>query len=413
MAPMSHVVRASTHQGKGANNPVLAIGEPPPPLHLPRSRSRSRPPRGQTMKKPASVKTSQAFQPLPPEEQMVVRDQKFGAKLAVAMANCDLDKNNKTFLEGESVSDKKQNQYDVMVQPFVQWIGPENWAKRDLRWIDAELVVYMDVLFKQGKSLSQCSHLLAGVKFSRSDVARLADLVRCCRGLRGWQKLEPLQGRLGFPFMMAAAIANRLVSKSMWRHALRTMVSFALYPRPKDIDHVRWQELVAPGSVSKSWVVILNVSERAVRSKTGASDESLMIDTPRFASWLGRALVQDRKPEEKDTDPIFGQADYGKQFSLVCKELGFIELGISCQYQLRHGGASTESVEGTRSSVDIMRRLRVTATKTFKRYENGGRLSEVAARLPESMLNHCEECESKISNILLSKCQPVHCAWGV
>ena len=149
------------------------------------------------------------------------------------------------------------------------------------------------------------------------------------------------------------------------------------------------------------------MGERDKRSKTGAADESLVLDMPRFNGWLGAAIAADRTQDELATDFILGHHNFGLAFTGACKVLKFTELGISCQYQLRHGGASTESLEGTGCSPDIMRRLMVTATKTFCRYENGGRLTEVAARLDHKMLSHCEDCENSISGILSETCQPL------
>ena len=56
-------------------------------------------------------------------------------------------------------------------------------------------------------------------------------------------------------------------------------------------------------------------------------------------------------------------------------------MGIKCTYQLRHGVASTDVLQGVRTLSEVQKRGRWKAQKSVTRYSNGGWVSEVFAEL--------------------------------
>ena len=54
-------------------------------------------------------------------------------------------------------------------------------------------------------------------------------------------------------------------------------------------------------------------------------------------------------------------------------------------YRLRHGGASHAYASGLMSLQEIQRAGRLQSTKSLRRYENGGRLSQLVNDLPDNL----------------------------
>ena len=76
-------------------------------------------------------------------------------------------------------------------------------------------------------------------------------------------------------------------------------------------------------------------------------------------------------------------------------------------YQLRHGGASHELATGRREITALAKRGRWGSLASVRRYERGGRLTELASRLTPAQVDLAELCQSHIGAILCGTCRPV------
>ena len=96
-----------------------------------------------------------------------------------------------------------------------------------------------------------------------------------------------------------------------------------------------------------------------------------------------------------NNDPIFPFAMYEavRKFNLVVKKFGLDKVGVVCTYQIRHGSASTDALQGLRTLEQIQRRGKWQTLKSVRRYSNGGRVSQVFASLEPKLQAKAQEAE--------------------
>ena len=71
--------------------------------------------------------------------------------------------------------------------------------------------------------------------------------------------------------------------------AVSLVMSVLGYIRPSALLSIRRRQIVAPGGGQRHWTVLLHPSDQQEISKTGTSDDSIVMDTPGFA-WLNVIL---------------------------------------------------------------------------------------------------------------------------
>ena len=75
-------------------------------------------------------------------------------------------------------------------------------------------------------------------------------------------------------------------------------------------------------------------------------------------------------------------------------------------YQLRHTGASSDFASQRRTLPEIKRRGRWRAESSVRRYEKGGRLTDLLARLPAPTRKYALRCSRMIQYVLLKRVPP-------
>ena len=85
--------------------------------------------------------------------------------------------------------------------------------------------------------------------------------------------------------------------------ALSILTMFVTYGRPSEVVPRSLEDgLISPATNTQKWAVLMHPSERGEQSETGASNESVMIDSQQV-SWLG--LVLGSLKSAKQTRPPF------------------------------------------------------------------------------------------------------------
>ena len=158
-------------------------------------------------------------------------------------------------------------------------------------------------------------------------------------------------------------------------------LTWSLCCRPGESLKLKYRQLVAPKQVSRRWSVILSESSpiegKSQPSKTHELDEAVMIDHP-YMQWLG-VVLKHLKSKASSSQSVFDfdMAHVTKHWHLAADACGFHPHGIQCVYQIRHGSASTDRLTQQRSVEELMKRGRWKSLSSLRRYEQGGRLSQV------------------------------------
>ena len=130
-------------------------------------------------------------------------------------------------------------------------------------------------------------------------------------------------------------------------------------------------------------------------SKTGVTDESLVLDLPRQQSigpFLAKLLQARLAPHRRSATgvlmsdlPLFTGSvnDTNRAIADAVAALDLTRLGRVHAYQLRHGGASHDFACKTRTLRDIKRRGRWATWGSLRRFEMGSRLIQLLRTPPE------------------------------
>ena len=115
-------------------------------------------------------------------------------------------------------------------------------------------------------------------------------------------------------------------------------------------------------------------------------------------------LVQQGSEEVKDRE-VSQQPNVFLQDSVrqsdVAAELGFQRIGINCVYQVRHGSASTDMLDRHRSTEELMKRGRWKSLSSLRRYEQGGKLSQVFSSLTTQQQEATLKAAKDLGNIMV------------
>lgn len=323
----------------------------------------------------------------------------------------------RTFLQKRTVSTAREKTYRRAWEDFKLWSLAYEIGLESLEELDHALTNCLNEMYFEGEDPSAAETLLAAARYFRNDVKKVTDLAQASEALRGYRKLEPPQGRLPLPFPMLCVIVKDLW-KEMRGYALYLLMVWATCCRPGEALKIRKRDVVAPTSMCRHWIVILNSGKEhpgsqrpevrnrsqgrdVVRpSKVGESDEAITIDQP-YLKNLGK-VVMDYAHALQPHDLLFDFTthDVTKAFNVCLNKYAYYQMGICCTYQLRHGSASTDVLQGLRSLTDIQKRGRWQTPKSVRRYSNGGRVSQVFGNLTPFQKNEAHLAEKWMQKTL-------------
>ena len=318
-----------------------------------------------------------------------------------------------TLLERRSVGETTERDYRLRYDQFLMWCRQTRLLHEKMNsekeLLDNAALLWMHERFFEGADGTEGSKLLAVIAYFRFDlVARPGPfLPRSRRASKGWLKLAPPRARLPTPWPVAGLIADYLAAKGLWWHALYVVVSFVFYLRPSEALGLRCHQVIAPvargGRAYRHWSLVLFPGELETRSKTGASDESMLNDVEEF-KFLDKLLEiakRVRGPEELLFPFTYGEMaaefkDAGTVFNLN-------EAGVMHLYQLRHGGASHDALCHHRDLLSIKKRGRWMCDASVRRYEKGGRSAQILHRLPAPLLQRAVERTKQLGETLAGR----------
>lgn len=105
------------------------------------------------------------------------------------------------------------------------------------------------------------------------------------------------------------------------------------------------------------------------------------------------------KKEDHELIFDFSMHKAAMMFNEALVDHNYLEHGIVCAYQLRHGSASTDVLQGLRTLGEVQKRGRWNAAKSVRRYSNGGRVSQVYNSLTPNQKANAEIAEKWMSKI--------------
>ena len=157
-----------------------------------------------------------------------------------------------------------------------------------------------------------------------------------------------------------------------WQMLVYTMLMLSAYLRPGEGLGLRRGDVIAPGSANGRWSLLLFPEERQDRSKTGAKDDSLLLDTS-WCRWLPLAMQALKQGPPEESLFSFNYHDYVVMFKQVRDRLQIKDL---VPYQARHSGPSIDRARNLRSLDEVARWGRWQSPASVQRYERPARLGQ-------------------------------------
>ena len=310
-----------------------------------------------------------------------------------------------TFLEKKAVTDRVRKYYSNELEQFFAYATQNNLPLRAPTQVDAALSAYCNQCFFRGEESSRGEKLLAAVMHFFPEYGRLggAKIPRAWRCVKGWRRLSPARSRQALPLAVWCAFAWHLCCQGHPLMAVFLLLLVSTYARPNELLRVAKGCVVAPAhNITSVWSLVLNPAEGLRPSKTGAVDESMLLDSP-WLQWLGPALTI--LNEGDPTQPLFNFS-YPQFLHHFRKARQELRLKDVVPYQARHSGPSIDRARGLRSQVEVQKRGRWQAAKSMARYERAAKLARTWQELSASQRQLFTECEKYIEEIVLGRPYP-------
>ncbi|CAE7239903.1 unnamed protein product [Symbiodinium sp. CCMP2592] len=269
-----------------------------------------------------------------------------------------------------------------------------------LRPLDQALAEHLEDLYRDGEDLATARYAVAAALFFRPELRSpaMTHLPKVKQSLAGWSKLCPPRSRLPIPYAVVALLALHALSLGLLEIAIYLLLTFSLYMRPSEGLRLRKKDVVRPSSRQagfQHWSVVLHPLEVGV---TQEFDECLQLDLP-YHQPLGPAtykllrLHQKRGEEHIFTITLENVTQFLEraQIELELKGLGELQ-----PYRLRHGGASHDFVSKLRDLASIQMRGRWRSQSSVRRYQKGGRLTQLMQTLPPHVKRAAESAVRKL-----------------
>eukprot|EP00973_Karenia_brevis_P008008 1086019-Karenia_brevis.AAC.1 len=305
-----------------------------------------------------------------------------------------------TLAEEKSVSAPVQRQYSHYFQLLLDWCGKNKRSLEGTVALTTTVLDFIDVMLTDGYRSGDIEKMVASVSWKMAHASLTQDS-RIRRALKGARKLKPNFSRLGMVDASWCALVGAAMAMGFEALALFIAVSVELYLRPSEGLSALAKDIAGPSRVRQQGLgsvsLTLAASDTTKRTKTGAQDDTLIIDG---MLWLG-PLIVGRKQKLDDDALLFGldPVTARRQWELVCQKIGV----IAHLYQLRHTGPSRDALSGRCDTTKIMAKGRWMSLKSVKRYSKPGGLQRVEKRLDPRQVQYGEECVARLQEILEKK----------
>ncbi|CAE8693166.1 unnamed protein product [Polarella glacialis] len=309
-----------------------------------------------------------------------------------------------TFLEQAAIGLKVRQQYTKDLQAFLDDAARARLPLVTDGQTDEALVKYFNKEYLAGSQAHLGNRVMAAFLDRWPEFGRLGKrkTPRAWRALKGWRRLTPGKSRKAHALPVWAAITWRMIVRQQVRMGIFNLVQVSTYARPGELICLTRSSLIPPTQgVTKYWSLLLSPEEKVERSKTGSSDDSLLLDSP-WLQWLGPALhVMKQGPAEENLWG-FDYPQYVKQFRNCCQDLQIHVV----PYQARHSGPSIDRARVLRTQDEVQKRGRWASRKSLARYEKAARLASTYNQLSLLQRTLFQACEDHIEAIVLGRAFP-------
>ena len=261
---------------------------------------------------------------------------------------------------------------------------------------DGDIVDYLNNLYELGHHSHVGEKVVAALLFETPGLA--ARVPRTLRALKGFRRLAPHRSRRPFPRAMWMGLACELCAAGHVQMAVWICVGLSAYLRPGENMALRKCDAVRPAlGMTNHWSVIIAPSDVGLPSKTGDTDDSVILDSDWIVPWIGDVLACLTQGDPLSPLWNFTYAELSKEAQRVAHRFG-VSLVL---HQLRGSGASDDRLRRTRPLEEVQKRGRWRAYRSVTRYERAGRVGQAANEFSSSLSAFLVTCESVVGVVIL------------
>ena len=302
-------------------------------------------------------------------------------------------------LKAAKVSQKTLDAYHLRIGAFNKWAAEHKLKVTKLN-LDSRVVRYMTWLYDHDDCEPwTAAYLIYGLQLLKCTVPKADFLPNAKEALTGWKKLRPGLMRLPVPEEFVFDVAIELGATDSKLAAL-VLLQFDCYLRPSEALGLTKDHLVRPaGPRYPRWGLIVCLSELQERTKTGTTDDSLMVGDVADRSWMSAVMsFLFEQPEHQ----LFGHVNlsqYEKALRAASKKLGYTG-DVLQPHILRHSGASNDRSHERRSLPHIQKRGRWAAKKSVLRYEKAALMQRQWKFAPKERLQQIQSAPKRLRSQL-------------
>jgi hypothetical protein len=169
------------------------------------------------------------------------------------------------------------------------------------------------------------------------------------------------------------------------------------YLRPSTNMNLRKVCLVEPvRGASRHWGLLLHASEFGQRSKTGSTDDAVLLDNEDL-KWMDviYPVLKAGNPRERLWSFTYPQLAMEFKRAVTSLDLDAVP------YQLRQSGPSWDRLQNRRTLEEIQKRGQWKAFSSVARYEKSTRVMATYGKLPQETRNRCERLTRDLERLML------------
>ena len=266
------------------------------------------------------------------------------------------------------VSQNTLTRYLQSIEDFKLWCRQKRKSFSD-RNLDMAVNSYISFLHSSDQELTVASYLIYGLQLLQCNVPKEQFLVVSKQSLSGWRRQEPGGMRVPVPEEFVFDCGLLALEEERGDIAMALALQYDGYLRPSEVLGLTTRHIQAPaGRRYSKWGVIVAPSSLQETTKTGKSDDSVLLGDRPHNSWLGQCLELYMKGVDNMLFPDLNLHGFENWCKRACEVLQYQSTCIM-PHVIRHSGASNDAFHGRRPLQEIQKRGRWAAKASVTRYE--------------------------------------------
>ena len=271
-------------------------------------------------------------------------------------------------LRAMKVSQNTLNRYLLSIQQFEDWALAHKKPKSG-KQLDRSVNAYLTHLCESGAEVSEGTYLVYGLQLLRCDVSKTSFLPISKQSLSGWRKQNPGRMRMPVPEEFVFDVATLALEEGQLEIALVMAIQLDGYLRPSECLNLTKDNMGAPqGARYPHWTILLAPAMLGQVTKTGKSDDSVLLGDLRHNSWIRDCLKIWMRKVEHQLFQNVNLAQYEQFCRRACSTLQYRSACVM-PHIIRHAGPSNDIYHKRRSLVEVQKRGRWATKSSVTRYE--------------------------------------------